>query len=44
MKDCYIYLKDYIPVVANDFYKSISAYKQSKLLFETELGDLIIED
>jgi len=44
MKERYILQREYIPKIAEYFYKSIKIYKDIKMLYETPIEDIIAED
>jgi len=41
LKECYIKSMDYIPLIADYFYKCVSEYKKLKDLYETEVDKII---
>ncbi len=44
MKDLYIEQRKFIPLISQYFYESITHYKNLKLLYETEIDEIIIEN
>lgn len=44
MKEEYIKQREFITIISNYFYKSINKYKEIKLLFETNLEEIVSEE
>ncbi len=44
MKERYIVQREYIPKIAEYFYNSIKIFKETKMLYETRLEDIIYEN
>jgi hypothetical protein len=44
MKESYLELREYIPLIAEYFYNCVNKYKQLKILFETNLDEIMVDD